>query len=57
MAPPKDLPTNTMHELHKDYPFCAENRIVPNTKNERQLLLTLYDKQNYVKQVKCYNVQ
>lgn len=45
-----------LHDMHKDYPFCAENRIVPTTKNERKLLLTLYDKSNYVlhyKMLKC----
>lgn len=40
---PKEL-----HDLHNDYPFCAENKLVPNTKNSRKLLLTLTDKNNYV---------
>lgn len=37
-----------LHDKHKDYPFCAENRPVPHTKNDRKLLLTLYNKKNYV---------
>lgn len=48
---PQDL-----HDLHKDYPFCAENRCVPHTKNEKKLLLTLFHKKNYVihyKMLKC----
>lgn len=36
------------HDKHKDYPFCGENQIVPNTKNDRKLLLTLFNKRNYV---------
>lgn len=40
---PKEL-----HDLHKDYPFCPENRIVPQTRNEKKLLLTLFNKRNYV---------
>lgn len=40
---PEDL-----HDLHNDYPFCAENRRVPYTKNEKKLLLTLFEKKNYV---------
>lgn len=38
----------SLHELHNDYPFCAETKIVPNTKNSKKLLLTLFDKYNYV---------
>lgn len=37
-----------LHDKHSDYPLCAENRNVPGTKNESKLLLTLFDKQNYV---------
>lgn len=37
----------TLHDIHKDYPFCPENRLVPNTK-EKKLLLTLFEKKNYV---------
>lgn len=37
-----------LHDDHKDYPLCAENSIIPGTKNETKLLLTLYDKKNYV---------
>lgn len=40
---PKEL-----HEFHNDYPFCAENRNIPGTENVRKLLLTLFDKKNYV---------
>lgn len=44
-----DYPAN-LHDLHNDYPFCAENRTVPGTgkSNMKKLLLTLYDKKNYV---------
>lgn len=37
-----------LHDEHKDYPFCAENRVVPHTSNEKKLLLTLNDKKNYI---------
>lgn len=37
-----------LHEAHKDYPMCAERRIVPGTKNQEKLLLTLFDKKKYV---------
>lgn len=37
-----------LHDAHKDYPLCAETRTVPSTKNEQKLLLTLYNKRNYV---------
>lgn len=37
-----------LHDQHNDYPFCAENKLVPNTQNVRKLLLTLQDKENYV---------
>lgn len=46
----------SLHDKHKDYPFCAENRVVPHTKKDQKLLLTLYDKKNYVihyKMLKC----
>lgn len=39
---PKEL-----HDLHADYPFCAEHKIPPNSKTKK-LLLTLYDKEKYV---------
>lgn len=45
-----------LHDLHRDYPFCAESMIVPGTKNDKKLLLTLYDKKNYVihyRMLKC----
>lgn len=38
----------SLHDLHSDYPFCAENKSVPYTKNEKKLLLTLDDKKEYV---------
>lgn len=37
-----------LHNKHRDYPFCPENRIVPGTQKEKKLLLTLFDKKNYV---------
>lgn len=36
-----------LHDSHKDYPLCAESRTPPNGKNKK-LMLTLYDKKNYV---------
>lgn len=45
-----------LHDLHKDYPFCPENRHVPHTRNEQKLLLTLFNKRNYVihyRMLKC----
>lgn len=37
-----------LHNKHKDYPLCAESSIVPGSKHDKKLLLTLYDKKNYV---------
>lgn len=37
-----------LHDNHKDYPLCAENIVIPNTKTEKKLLLTLFNKKNYV---------
>lgn len=37
-----------LHDLHQDYPLCAENGIVPGTKKDRKLLLTLFNKTKYV---------
>lgn len=37
-----------LHDLHRDYILCAENGIVPGTKKDRKLLLTLFNKSNYV---------
>lgn len=36
-----------LHDAHKDYPLCAESRKPPKSKYNK-LLLTLYDKCNYV---------
>lgn len=41
-----EYPTE-LHDLHADYPFCAEHKAPPNT-NTKKLLLTLYDKEKYV---------
>lgn len=41
-----EYPTN-LHNLHSDYPMCAEKRTAPNSKHSK-LLLTLYDKKRYV---------
>lgn len=40
---PKEL-----HDAHKDYPLCCEKMLVPGTENERKLLLTLFNKTEYV---------
>lgn len=40
----------SVHDLHSDYPMCAEKRSVPgclSSKNQK-LLLTLFDKEHYV---------
>lgn len=44
---------DSLHDLHNDYPFCAENMPVPERNGERsskqeELLLTLSEKKNYV---------
>lgn len=37
-----------LHEKHNDFPFCPEKRGIPGiTKNEK-LMLTFYDKKNYI---------
>lgn len=36
-----------LHDMHTDYPMCAEHRKPPGSKTKK-LLLTLYDKNNYV---------
>lgn len=36
-----------LHDLHKDYPLCAESKCAPNGK-QKKLLLTLNNKENYV---------
>lgn len=38
----------TLHDLHNVYPFCAENKLVPNSKTSKKLLLTFGSKKNYV---------
>lgn len=38
-----------LHDLHSDFPFCAENAVPPNSKGKvKKLLLTLNDKNGYV---------
>lgn len=37
----------SLHDAHKDYPLCAQTQKPPNGKHEK-LLLTLFDKNNYV---------
>lgn len=41
---PKEL-----HDIHNDYPMCAEHIIPPNSESKHtKLTLNLYDKQNYI---------
>lgn len=42
-----EYPTE-LHDTHKDYPLCCEKMLVPGTKNETKLLLTLFNKDKYV---------
>lgn len=37
-----------LNDDHKDYPFCPQNQVVPHTKNDTKLLLTLDDKKKYI---------
>lgn len=41
-----EYPKN-LHDLHQDYPLCAESRTPPGGKHKK-LLLTLFDKTNYI---------
>lgn len=43
-----EYPEN-LHDLHNDFPFCAENMMPPHSSSkDKKLLLTLGDKKNYV---------
>lgn len=42
-----EYPAN-LHNLHSDYPFCPENRLVSESSKQSKLLLTLHDKNRYV---------
>lgn len=37
-----------LHELHNDFPFCPEKRGIDGITTNNKLLLTFYDKKNYV---------
>lgn len=37
-----------LHDKHNDYPFCPERRSVDNIMKNEKLLLTFYDKKNYI---------
>lgn len=37
-----------LHDLHRDYPMCAEKRTVPGGSEHMKLLLTLLEKERYV---------
>lgn len=37
-----------LHDIHNDYPFCPEKRIIPGITTCEKLLLTFYDKEKYV---------
>lgn len=43
-----EYPVN-LHDVHKDYPMCPEKRSIPGSlSNNKKLLLTLFDKEQYV---------
>lgn len=37
-----------LHEKHNDFPFCAEKRTIPGIIRNKKLMLTFYDKKNYI---------
>lgn len=37
-----------LHDLHNDYPFCCEHLQTSNNSKVKKLVLTLYDKSNYI---------
>lgn len=37
-----------LHDKHNDFPFCPEKRSVPGITTNDKLLLTFYDKKNYI---------
>lgn len=37
-----------LHDKHNDYPFCPERRSIPGITKNDKLLLTFYDKKNYI---------
>lgn len=37
-----------LHDKHNDYPFCPERRLIPGISKNEKLLLTFYDKKNYI---------
>lgn len=37
-----------LHDMHNDFPFCPEKRGIPDITKNDKLLLTFYDKKNYV---------
>lgn len=37
-----------LHDKHNDYPFCPEKRNVSGIMKNEKLLLTFYDKKNYI---------
>lgn len=38
----------SLHDLHNDLPFCAENFVPPGSKHTKKLIPNLYNKYNYV---------
>lgn len=38
----------SLHDIHDDFPFCPEKRGVPGITSNDKLMLTFYDKNNYV---------
>lgn len=37
-----------LHDKHNDYPLCPEKRTIPGITKNKKLMLTLYDKKNYI---------
>lgn len=39
---------DNLHDGHNDYPFCPERRSIEGITNNKKLMLTFHDKNNYI---------